>query len=87
MGETTDVGENMDESDESASVTECNPVDCIANACCTPPVQLDIGGSSPRRGVVQDRACVGADDELCKDEVSRVGVLAASTGDGDEVAL
>lgn len=84
MGETTDVGENMDESDESASVTECNPVDCVANACCTPSVQLDTVISSPRRGVGQDRACVN--DELREDEVSRVGVLVASTGDGDEVA-
>ena len=50
VGETTEAGEDMEKSENIASVTECIPVDCVAKACCTPSLLLDVDVSSSMAG-------------------------------------
>lgn len=87
VGETTETGEDIDKSDEIASVTECIPVDCVA-VCCSPSPLLGIDVPSPTTWAevrVRNSECV--DGQLREEGPSRVGVLAASTGNGSEASF
>lgn len=87
MGET-EAGEDIEKSDGIASVTECAPVNCVPNVCCSPSPLLDIHASSLRtweEDPLQDSEYV--EGEPREEGASRVGVLAAGTGDGCEMTF
>ena len=86
MGDTTGAGEDMEKSEDIASVTECIPVDCVAKACCTPSLLLDIDVSSSMAGPRSPTLSMW-DGGLREEYVSRMGVLASSEGNGDELML
>ena len=84
---TTEAGEDEDNSDEIASVTECIPVDCMGGSCCSPSPVLVADVRSPKASVEDrspDRTCV--EGKLWNEDTSGVGVLFTSAGD-DCVAL
>ena len=89
MGDITEAGEDMEKSEDIASVTKCIPVDCVAKACCTLSLLLDIDVSSSMAGPdlrpIFDAEYVGwraAGGVRLTD-----GRAASSEGNGDELML